>query len=203
MSYIKNEKEFIGALIHKMNWQLLKAQKLILLCLDKQHKLSQAEENAIEGVIGLLDFIQDAAIDVYGYEKKKVLLLARSEDDETPEFELEDAKQIVLKDAGIDLIKEDEIRRDINKLMRVWDNKSQREKLKKEYGLKYDAQNADYLRIWAEESQLLPVGTKVYCNGKEDVIEKHVLPDTEEFKEGYRYVLKEQGTQGIAFVIKE
>jgi hypothetical protein len=43
--------------------------------------------------------------------------------------------------------------------------------------------------------QLLPVGTKVICNGTIDVIEKHVQPGTENYAQGYRYILKEHGTQ--------
>lgn len=47
---------------------------------------------------------------------------------------------------------------------------------------------------------LLPVGTAVICNGSIDVIAKHVEPGTENYLQGYRYELKEHGTQSIESV---
>lgn len=52
------------------------------------------------------------------------------------------------------------------------------------------------------DNVLLPVGTTVICCGLVDVIEKHVEPGTENYLQGYRYELKECGTQSPGMVME-
>ena len=46
-----------------------------------------------------------------------------------------------------------------------------------------------------ENRKLLPVDSKVICNGEVDVILAHLHEASESYAQGYRYVLKENGTQ--------
>ena len=50
------------------------------------------------------------------------------------------------------------------------------------------------------DNVLLPVGTKVMCNGKEDVIIAQVDETSNEYAMGYTYVLKEEGYQNKYWV---
>lgn len=42
---------------------------------------------------------------------------------------------------------------------------------------------------------LLMIGTEVWCNGKLDEIIDYVDHDSDEYRAGYRYVLRDEGTQ--------
>ena|SRR5882757_11545374 len=58
--------------VHKMDWTLLKAQKIVLTKLQSKRTLLPSEHETIEGILNLIDTIQDVAVDRYGYEDKKV-----------------------------------------------------------------------------------------------------------------------------------
>lgn len=59
-------------LIHRMDWKLLKAQKMVLTKLQGKRSLLPSEHETIEGILNLFDTIQDAAVDRYGYDEKIV-----------------------------------------------------------------------------------------------------------------------------------
>jgi hypothetical protein len=81
-------------LIHKMNFNLLRAQKTVLLEMGEKDSLSDAERAAIEGVLCLIDTVQDLAIDEYGYNKKEILNLM--DDNDKLYVSVEDCEKIVL-----------------------------------------------------------------------------------------------------------
>lgn len=62
----------VQTLIHKMDWELLKAQKKVLVNLQSKKSITPAEWAALEGIINSIDVMQDIATDVYGYDKEKV-----------------------------------------------------------------------------------------------------------------------------------
>lgn len=73
-----DDMQTVKQLIHNMDFKLLKAQKRILnLMQDKTE--DEAEKATIEGILGLIDFIQDKAVDVYGYSEDVVFSLSESE----------------------------------------------------------------------------------------------------------------------------
>jgi hypothetical protein len=74
----KNLKQFITGF---GNFTLLKAQKTILLnMMATKSSLSEAETSAIEGIILLIDQVQDIAVDQFGYTKNQVFNYAKGED---------------------------------------------------------------------------------------------------------------------------
>lgn len=56
------------------------------------------------------------------------------------------------------------------------------------------------IQLIADNVPLLPVGTTVICNGERDVIESHLPKTHPDYDFGYRYILKEQGTQTVWYV---
>lgn len=50
------------------------------------------------------------------------------------------------------------------------------------------------------DEKLIPIGTKVLCNGDQDEVTDHVQQGTENYMQGYRYVLKVHGTQSARTV---
>jgi hypothetical protein len=66
-------KQIIGT----MDWELLKAQKEVLLNMQGLSP-SRTEELTIEGIINLLDAIQDAAIEEFGVDKYTALNLSQN-----------------------------------------------------------------------------------------------------------------------------
>jgi len=59
-------------LIHQMDWELLKAQKKVLINLQSKKSITPAEWSALEGIINSIDAEQDIATDVFGYDEEKV-----------------------------------------------------------------------------------------------------------------------------------
>ncbi len=58
--------------VHKMDWTLLKAQKIVLTKLQSKRGLLPSEHETIEGILNLFDTIQDVAVDRYGYDDNVV-----------------------------------------------------------------------------------------------------------------------------------
>lgn len=81
--------------IKQNNFKLLMAQKTIFVNLMGKSKLTDAENAMMEGLIHLIDEVQDIAVDTFGYPKRKVLNL--SDDNDKPVMTLAEAKKIVLK----------------------------------------------------------------------------------------------------------
>jgi hypothetical protein len=77
-----------------IDFELLKAQKRVLL--EISGKLVDEEQHAIEGLLGLIDKIQDTAVDEYGYDRDLVFNLSDEESDE-PKMSYEDALKIIAK----------------------------------------------------------------------------------------------------------
>lgn len=67
----ENQKPFV---LDNINWKLLKEQKAILVNLNEgdTHYINGSQENALNGVISLLDSIQDYAVDVMGKSEDEV-----------------------------------------------------------------------------------------------------------------------------------
>jgi hypothetical protein len=59
-------------LIHKMDFKLLKAQKAILINMLGKKKITPIEDSMIEGILSLIDTLQDIACDTYGYDQTEV-----------------------------------------------------------------------------------------------------------------------------------
>lgn len=85
-------------LIHTMDFNLLRAQKTVLVEMTGKESLSDAERATLEGLLNLIDTIQDLAIDEYGYNKKEVLNLTIG-DTEKLYVSVEDCEKIVLADS--------------------------------------------------------------------------------------------------------
>ena len=80
-------------LIHSTDFELLRAQKTVLVNLQSKEILTPAEEKTIEGMLNLLDAIQDIAVDHYGFKKEYVLNLMNEETEELT-VSLEDCEKI-------------------------------------------------------------------------------------------------------------
>jgi hypothetical protein len=80
-----------------MDWTLLKAQKKVLIELQASKKIKggSSEWATLEGIINLIDSLQDTAVDVYGYDRELVFNL--SGDDEKPKMSSKEARKIVLE----------------------------------------------------------------------------------------------------------
>lgn len=81
-------------LIHNQNFNLLRAQKTIILEMTSNGFLGDAERATLEGMLCLIDTIQDLAIDEYGYSKKELLNL--TDDKEQLTVSVHECKKIVL-----------------------------------------------------------------------------------------------------------
>lgn len=64
----------LNNIFEKMNWGLLRHQKLVLLHLTDEDKdrLTPDEVIAVEGIICLMNDIQDIAVDELGYPEDEV-----------------------------------------------------------------------------------------------------------------------------------
>ena len=61
--------------IERIDWELLRDQKKMIITMDTYHELTQAEEDAITGIIHLIDAIQDYAVDSMGKRNREVFNL--------------------------------------------------------------------------------------------------------------------------------
>lgn len=52
--------------IKRMNWQLLRSQKQLIVGLTNGATVSPEQSEAIEGILALIDAIQDSAVDTLG-----------------------------------------------------------------------------------------------------------------------------------------
>lgn len=78
-----------------IDFKLLKAQKLVLNYMTEKQCLDDADRLAIEGILTLIDCIQDEAIE-NGSDEYEVLSLSHDDDDDelTP-MTIDEAKQII------------------------------------------------------------------------------------------------------------
>lgn len=76
-----------------MDFTMLKAQKKVLCYLLNKKTINQAERETIEGLLCLIDHIQDTAVDECGVNEQDVYSLTGEEG----EITLEQAKEIVLE----------------------------------------------------------------------------------------------------------
>lgn len=92
------EKDAIIArvLIHTMDFKLLKAQKTMLLNMQSKKTTTTAEWNAIEGIVNMIDAIQDIATDHYGFDPNEIYNF-ENDVDNTTKLSLNDCKKIVMK----------------------------------------------------------------------------------------------------------
>jgi hypothetical protein len=66
---------FLGGI----DFEMLRGQKLALLELCRTSEGRKRREH-LEGLLGLVDNIQDIAVDIYGYDPEKVFLKSNDED---------------------------------------------------------------------------------------------------------------------------
>lgn len=66
--------------IDKIDLALLKDQKHQLLCI-KTSQLTTEQDDAVQGMINLIDAIQDYAVDVLGMDKYQVFNLTKDEEE--------------------------------------------------------------------------------------------------------------------------
>lgn len=59
-------------LIKSINFKLLRAQKTVLNKMLSKRSVSYTEKKAIEGLLNLIDHIQDTAVDTYGVNGEDV-----------------------------------------------------------------------------------------------------------------------------------
>lgn len=69
--------------LKNMDFKLLKNQKSTLIKLqakiEKDKKFNNKEWDTLEGMINLIDSIQDIAVDEYGYNERTVFKLSKGE----------------------------------------------------------------------------------------------------------------------------
>jgi hypothetical protein len=68
----------------RMDMTLLRKQKITLveMMMDRTGRITEEEQQHLEGIIGVIDAIQDYAVDVMGYPKKEVFLFSEDDEDE-------------------------------------------------------------------------------------------------------------------------
>jgi hypothetical protein len=77
------------------NFQLLKAQKTVLLNMMATNSfLSEAETSAVDGIVHLIDEIQDIAVEQFGYSTNQVFNHPKGDDDYV--LTLDECKRIVI-----------------------------------------------------------------------------------------------------------
>lgn len=76
MAKIKTPPSMYG-FINKIDFKELKSQKAILIKLQEKKGTTAKENSTIEGILNLIDHIQDIAVDSYGYNEKAVFKLSR------------------------------------------------------------------------------------------------------------------------------
>ncbi len=84
-------------LIHKQDFNLLRAQKTVLNNMLGKKKITESEYATIEGMLSLIDAIQDIACDGYGYNPNDIFNFT-NEVDNTTKVSLHKCRQIVLND---------------------------------------------------------------------------------------------------------
>jgi hypothetical protein len=62
-------------LINGIDWKLLKKQKIQLLKVINKDAVTPKEKESLEGILNLLDSVQDFAVDVLGVNEKEVFNL--------------------------------------------------------------------------------------------------------------------------------
>jgi hypothetical protein len=62
-------------LINGIDWKLLKKQKIHLLKVINKDAVTPKEKESLEGMLNLLDSLQDYAVDVMGIDEKTVFNL--------------------------------------------------------------------------------------------------------------------------------
>lgn len=62
-------------MFENMDWELLRQQKHCLLHMTDDPELSQYEYDTLQGIINLIDAVQDHAVDVLGLDKNIVFNL--------------------------------------------------------------------------------------------------------------------------------
>jgi hypothetical protein len=92
----------------KVNFKQLKAQKMVLTYLQDKDTTTAAEYGAIEGLLNLLDALQDVAVHTLGYNKYKVFNLS-SGDGDKPDMSIEEATAICESDKDPEDDRADEI----------------------------------------------------------------------------------------------
>ena len=83
-------------LIHQMNFKLLKAQKTILSNMLGKKKITNAEYATIEGMLAMIDTIQDLACDEYQHNPNDVYNFT-NEVDEKIKLSMLECRKIVLE----------------------------------------------------------------------------------------------------------
>lgn len=87
---MKKKTETLESFIKDFDFILLKAQKRILNKLQDKKKTTHAESQAIEGIINLIESIQDIAVDQFGLEEDIVFNFENK-------LSTKDCKKIVIK----------------------------------------------------------------------------------------------------------
>jgi hypothetical protein len=85
-------KTTMESFLSEFDFELLKAQKRILVEIGS--KLMDEENTAIEGILNLIDKIQDTAVDEFGYNKEVVFNLSEEDEDE-PKMSYDDALKVI------------------------------------------------------------------------------------------------------------
>lgn len=93
---VADDVETARKLIHRQNFKLLRAQKSILNNMLGKKKLTEAEQASIEGMLCLIDAIQDTACDQYGYDPNDIYNFT-NERGGRKKVTLRECKEIVLK----------------------------------------------------------------------------------------------------------
>jgi hypothetical protein len=83
-------------IIHGIDFQLLKAQKTIMVEMSGLKKLPDAQRATIEGMLNFIDQIQDYAVDKFNLDKNKVFNF--TDEKGIPNMTYSEAKRIVLKE---------------------------------------------------------------------------------------------------------
>jgi len=93
------EKDAIVArvLIHTNNFKLLKAQKALLVNMQSKKSTTEAEWNAIEGIVNMIDAIQDIACDHYNFDPNEVFNFT-NEVDTTVKMSLAECRKVVMSE---------------------------------------------------------------------------------------------------------
>ncbi len=91
------EKTTLRKYIHSFDFELLKAQKRVLIEMQTKFDTEQtsAEWLTLEGMFNLIESIQDIAVDQIGFDKEMVYNFTEDGED-SPKLSLDDCKNIVM-----------------------------------------------------------------------------------------------------------
>lgn len=92
----KKDAQLAHKLIHCMNFNLLRAQKTVLVNMQSKKATTETEWNALEGIIALIDSIQDFACNEYGYNPNDIFNFTNFVD-EKQKLSLTDCANIIKK----------------------------------------------------------------------------------------------------------